>query len=76
MRRFITSESLSIFASDPSKKAYSDQSDIHWLSRIQSASFDISLNREVMKDIGSEDFFIQRYNIENYIPPASWESLR
>ena len=66
MRRFITSESLSLFASTPSKKAYSTfdgNGEVNWLSRVQSANFDISLNREVMKDIGSEDFFIQRINL-------------
>lgn len=73
MRNYITYESLGIFISDYKKGAYSnfDSTEIKWISRVQNSDYGISLNRDVLKQIGSEDFYIQELNIQNASNPPS-----
>ena len=72
MKQFVKYESLGVFISDFKKGAYSqfDPEDIDWISRVQDSSYAISLNRDILKQIGDEDFFIQKLNTENFQSPT------
>lgn len=73
MRNYVTYESLGIFISNYKKKAYATfgPEDIKWLSRIQSSDYGISLNRDILKQLGAEDFYIQELNIQNAENPPN-----
>jgi hypothetical protein len=72
MKQFVKYESLGVFISNFKKGAYSqfDPEDIDWISRVQDSSYAISLNRDILKQIGDEDFFIQKLNTENFQSPT------
>ena len=70
MKNKISYETLGIFAGTfPAYSTdYQSASNIKEIKRVQDSSFDIYVNREIIRQFGSEDFLIQEINLN---PPAN-----
>lgn len=70
MKNKISYETLGVFAGPfPAyNSSYQTPSNIKEIKRVQNSNFDIYVNREIIKQLGSEDFLIQEINLN---PPAN-----